>query len=154
VARAEAVPAAARPDPARTIWAAGTRTWRGLAARGFWVRGCSDGLGDAEAPEIDALAGRTMAWWRLTHTRSHAADAIGTYTVDVPLPDDLESRTHFFWTSGTVFLDALNRWPGIKRGWHGSGPGRTARIVRETLGDESRIGIWLDYEQWHQHVNR
>jgi hydroxymethylbilane synthase len=152
VARADAVPDTAVPGDRRLIWASGVRTWQRLAARGFWVHGCADGLGDGERPDIDALAGRTVGWHRLTHAGSRVADAVATYEVDTPLPDDLESRTHFYWTSGTVFLDALSRHPGIGTGWHGCGPGHTSRIVRDALADTSRLSIWLDYEQWHQHV--
>ncbi|ODS58614.1 MAG: hydroxymethylbilane synthase [Acidobacteria bacterium SCN 69-37] len=154
VARAEAVPNGVQPDPSRLVWAAGTRTWRRLAARGVWVHGCSDGLGDGEAPALDTLAGRTVAWHRLTHARSGAADAFATYTVESPLPDDLPSRTHFFWTSGTLFLDALARHPEIRGAWHGFGPGHTSRVVRDTITDGSRLSVWLDYEQWHQHMSR
>jgi hydroxymethylbilane synthase len=153
VARADAVPAGTTTDGTRIVWAAGTRTWRRLAARGIWVHGCSDGLGDMEAPGIDGLAGRSVQWHRLTHTGSRGTDALATYEVDTPLPQDLASRTHFFWTSGTVFLDALERYPAIRQAWHGCGPGRTAQTVIEALGDRSRVSIWLDYEQWHRHVN-
>lgn len=154
VARADAMPDATSPDLSRVIWTPGTRTWRRLAARGFWVHGCADGLGDAESPAVDGLAGRTMTWHRLTHAGSGHADAIATYSVETSLPADLETRTHFFWTSGSVFLEALRRHPGIGRAWHGCGPGYTSRVVRDTLGDPARVSIWLDYDQWHQHVNR
>jgi hydroxymethylbilane synthase len=154
VARADAVPAGVTADASQIVWAAGTRTWRRLAARGIWVHGCSDGLGDGESPAIDDLAGRSVQWHRLTHTGSRGADAIATYEVEMPLPDDLASRTHFFWTSGTVFLDALTRHPAIRGAWHGCGPGRTARTLLDALGDRSRVSIWLDYEQWYRHVNR
>ncbi len=154
VARADAVPDEVEFAPAQVVWAAGSRTWRRLAARGIWVNGCADGLGDAEAPALDQLAGRAVLWRRLSHTASDDQDAVATYTVHVPLPDDLASRTHFYWTSGSLFLEALNRYPGIRSGWHGCGPGRTSRVVQDTLGNDGRISIWLDYDQWHQHVTR
>lgn len=154
VARADAVPVALRPSASQLVWAAGVRTWRRLAARGIWVHGCSDGLGDGESPDIDALADRTVRWRRLTHTRSRAADAFATYEVDTPLPADLAARTHFFWTSGSLMLDALERFPQIARGWHACGPGHTSRVVGDAIGDPARVSIWLDYEQWLQHVNR
>jgi hypothetical protein len=52
-----------------------------------------------------------------------------------------------------VFLEALKRHPAIRQAWHGCGPGRTAQAVIEALDDPSRVSIWLDYEQWHRHVN-
>jgi hydroxymethylbilane synthase len=154
VARAEALPADWTIASDRIVWAAGTRTWQRLAARGIWVHGCADGLGDAEPPAADAIAGRPISWTRLTHVGAAADDAaaVGTYAVDAALPDDLPSRTHFFWTSGQLFRTAVERFPAIRGGWHASGPGRTAQLLRETLGDTARTSIWLEYEQWHQAV--
>ena len=61
-------------------------------------------------------------------------------------------RTHFFWTSGTQFLGAIRRWPEIRERWHGAGPGRTWRTVRDTLGPSARARVWLDVESWQQEV--
>lgn len=152
VARAEAVPSQTNPSDTQLIWAAGTRTWRRLAARHFWVSGCSDSLGDTEAAGIDGLSGRVILWRRLTHTNTGDPTAVPTYAVETPLPDDLGQRTHFFWTSGSVFRAALAQYPDIRRGWHASGPGRTSLAVREGIGDSARVSTWLDYEQWLRHV--
>jgi hydroxymethylbilane synthase len=152
VARADALPAAWTIGPDRFVWAAGSRTWEKLAARGVWVNGCTDGLGDLEAPGVDALAGRAIRWRRLTHTASGDPDALATYEVETPLPDDLGARTHFFWTSGSLFRRALEDCPSIREGWHASGPGRTSRVIRDTLGADARTSVWLEYEQWHEAV--
>lgn len=156
VARAEALPAAWPIGEDQLVWAAGGRTWDRLAARGVWVNGCADGLGDQEAPNVDRLAGRAVEWQRLTHAASGDPRAIATYAVEQDLPSDLDRRTHFFWSSGSVFLDALGRHPAIRGGWHASGPGRTARVMRDALGSdaEARFSIWLDYDQWHHAVTR
>jgi hydroxymethylbilane synthase len=154
VARADALPAAWTVPADRLVWAAGTTTWRRLAARGVWVNGCADGLGDADVPDVNHLAGRAVSWHRLTHQAAAATepDALATYVVEDALPDDLAARTHFFWTSGTQFLDALARWPELRDRWHGSGPGRTWRTLRETLGPAARARVWLDYEHWQEEV--
>ena len=57
VARAEALPDVV--GRRRAIGRLGRRrtTWRQLAARGIWVHGCAEGLGDARRPAVDALAG-------------------------------------------------------------------------------------------------
>jgi hydroxymethylbilane synthase len=154
VARAEALPEHWTVGPDRLVWAAGTTTWRRLAARGVWVHGCADGLGDHERPAADWLAGRAVVWHRLTHRAAAAVEpgALATYVVEEPLPDDLAERTHFFWTSGTLFLEAIGRWPELRERFHGAGPGRTWRTVRETLGPGGRVGVWLDYDHWQQEV--
>jgi hydroxymethylbilane synthase len=153
ISRAEALPHDWRPSGDRIVWAAGSRTWERLARRGVWVNGCADGLGDAEAPGVDTIAGRTMSWLRLTHDASgNDPAALATYSVETPLPEDLASRTHFFWTSGSVLRRALARFPSLASAWHASGPGRTAAALRETLGDTAPTSVWLDYDQWHRHV--
>jgi hydroxymethylbilane synthase len=153
VARAEALPeswpVSANPD--RLVWVAGGTTWRRLAARGIWVNGSAEGLGDDE-PAVRWLAGRPVAWHRLTHAGVDEPGALATYEVDVALPPDLASRTHFFWMSGTAFRRALDKWPSIRNGWHGSGPGRTAQALRDALGTTDRFRVWLDYDEWLQEV--
>jgi hydroxymethylbilane synthase len=152
VARAEALPVDWAVTTDWTVWTAGVRTWQRLAERGIWVNGCADGLGDGEAPGVDALAGRVIHWHRLSHDRTADPEAIATYSVKQSLPGDLSARSHFYWTSGSAFRQALETHPAIRTAWHASGPGRTARIIRDALGGDSRHSIWLDYERWHQHV--
>lgn len=152
VARAEALPSTWTPGDASIIWTAGTRTWERLAARGVWVNGCAEGLGDAEAPNVDALAGRSVSWQRLTHSGTGDPDALATYVVEQDVPEDLADRTHFYWTSGSLFVEAIRRFPAIGKGWHASGPGRTSRVIAETLGPVAHATIWLEYEQWLQSV--
>jgi hydroxymethylbilane synthase len=152
VSRAEALPETwSLPDSA-IVWAAGSTTWRRLARRGVWVNGCADGLGDDESPNVDVLAGRTVSWLTLTHDRASRPDAVATYHVEVPLPDDLPSRSHFYWTSGELFRRAVDRWPSIKDGWHGSGPGRTRQVIAGAIGAADRTGVWLDRESWERDV--
>jgi hydroxymethylbilane synthase len=154
ITRADALPMGTTLDASRVVWTAGTQSWEKLAARGVWVHGCADGLGDGEPPAVNALAGEQIDWLRLTHTGADDERALATYSVDRPLPADLGTREAFFWTSGAVFLDALRRYPQIAGAWHASGPGRTARAIRHALPASSRVSIWLDYDQWHQHVTR
>jgi len=40
------------------------------------------------------------------------------------------------------------------RSQNGDGPGRTARVIHETLGPSPDARIWLDYDQWLQNVIR
>jgi len=84
--------------------------------------------------------------------RSAEVDAIATYAVQTSLPEDLPQRTHFFWTSGMLFRDALARWPEIASRWHASGPGRTSRVIRDALGSEGQFRVWLDYDEWVKEI--
>ena len=150
VSRSEALPTGWFLQPDRIVWTAGGRTWRKLATRGVWVHGCADGLGDSEAPNIDALAGRTIAWTRLTHVDAvrDPAEELGTYSVESSWPSDLADRTHLFWSSGTEFQRALAAFPSLRERVHASGPGRTARAIGDEVGAAGRASVWIDYDEW------
>jgi hydroxymethylbilane synthase len=152
VSRAEALPADWPVTPDRLVWTAGLRTWERLALRGVWVNGSAEGLGDGEGPDVDRLAGRTVSWRRLTHADSGDPSALATYTAEPVFPADLGTRSHFFWMSASAFGRAIAAHPAIRSGWHASGPGRSARVIRDTLGPDAHFSVWLDYDQWHQHV--
>ena len=151
VTRAEALPAGWQLTDHHFVWVAGSQTWQRLAERGVWVHGGNDSLGDAEAPAVDRLAGHAVEWQRLTHRDSDDPSALATYVVERLFPEDLAERTHFFWTSATAFLEALAAHPSIRGGYHASGPGRTARVIRENV-ESGHATVWLDYDQWHQNV--
>ena len=152
VTRTEALPAGWQLTDRHLVWVSGLQTWQRLAQRGVWVHGGNDSLGDAEAPSVNTLAGHAVAWQRLTHQGSGDPEALATYVVERQLPRDLAERTHFFWTSATAFLEALAAHPSIRGGWHSSGPGRTARVIRENV-ESGHATVWLDYDQWHQNVS-
>lgn len=151
VARDEALPAAWTVTPDRVVWAAGTSTWKKLAARGIWVHGSSEGIGLFDASAIDRLAGRAVGWHRLTHAGAGTPDALPTYEADSTLPPDLGERTHFFWRSGSEFRKALDAHPEVRGRWHASGPGHTFDVVRQLAGD-ARVRPALGYEEWLEDI--
>ena len=156
VARAEALPANWDLDESRRVWTAGLETWRRLAERGVWVNGSAEGLGEDEDPRADLLDGRVVRWRKLTHDRAEAEQGLehqATYRLlSNGAPPDLGEYTHFFWTSGSRFLEAASNQPQILGGWHGCGPGNTMKIIRERLGGEDRLDVWLSHEDWLKDV--
>ncbi len=155
IARADALPARWSIDDA-PVWTAGLRTWRRLAERGVWVNGSAEGLGEREDPRADGIAGRTISWIKLTHDRAEAVNGnrqLATYrVVSTGAPRDLSSYSHFYWTSGSQFLDAIERQPEILGGWHACGPGNSWTIIRDRLGSEDRLDIWLSQDEWRRNV--
>ena len=126
-------------------------------------------------PDVSVMAGRMPRWRRLTHAdavrsarcavrgaQSEVDEAIATYAVQTALPEDLPRRTHFFWTSGSLFRDALARWPEIAGRWHASGPGRTSRVIRDALSGlprrsaegakSGKCRVFLDYDEWVKEI--
>ncbi len=156
VARAEALPRDWEIEETRVVWTAGSTTWRQLAERGIWVNGCSEGLGESESPQADLLANRPLRWMKLIHDRIEAEtgmERLATYRLIARSdPPDLSRYTHFFWTSGSRFLEAVERQPALLDRWHACGPGNTWKIVRDRLGGAERLDIWLSHTDWMKDI--
>jgi len=157
IARADALPARWSLDDA-VVWTAGLQTWRRLAERSVWVNGSAEGLGEREDPRADVIAGRTIPWVKLTHDRAAAVNGspqVATYrVVSAGALPDLSGYSHFFWTSGSHFLDAIERQPEILGGWHACGPGNSWTIIRDRLGSDDRLEVWLSQEEWRKDVSQ
>ena len=87
---------------------------------------------------------------KLTHEEaSHRGDkeALGTYRLK-PLREKptLTDETHFYWTSGSQFMEALKHNPHIKKAHHSCGPGHTYDKIREILSGP--VDIFLSPEEW------
>lgn len=162
VARTEAWPETAMGQR-RYVWAAGLKTWQNLAAKGIWVHGCADSLGEQENPSLDILAGKNLHWGKLTHNQplltstSQDRKTFATYELqqDVEIKD-LSKKT-FFWQSGSQFLVALKKYPQLKDKHHACGPGNTYQIICDSLKkennfDSQKIQIFLDQEDWKKNA--
>lgn len=152
VARADAWPEGWRLGPDDLLWSAGLESWRKLAARGIWVNGSSEGLGEQESPRLHEIAGRPLFWTKLSHdegVRSEGFEFLATYELvpKGPVPD-LRGKTHFFWMSGSAFRRALAAYPEIRGAHHSAGLGLTQKVLRELLGPEARIGVALHHSDW------
>lgn len=135
------------------LWAAGFETWKKLAAQGFWVEGCYDGLGDRKDPETQNLLG-DLPWTRLTHD-AHPRLQLGrhlvTYSVELGEPQEIQDEKFFFWRSGSQFLKALKRYPHIEGLWHAVGPGATLQTLQDCLSQEvmqTRVYLFRSEEDW------
>jgi hydroxymethylbilane synthase len=155
VARADALPAHWHPDDGQLVWTAGLSTWRRLAARGVWVAGCDESLGETAAQGARLLFPQITRWLKLTHLEGHRpprGDALGTYALRAvrdPLP--VAGCSHFFWHSGSQLRVYLQRWPGLRDAWHGCGPGNTWQQARELL-PAARLRRFLSAEQFATEV--
>lgn len=154
IARAEALPEGWRPGVDRIVWTAGQRTWRRLAARGVWVNGTAEGLGEREETRLATLAGRSPDWVKLSHDAAGSEGEmplLATYRL-VPDPAapagglvDLADREYFFWMSGSSFQEALAVAPWLREKVHFCGPGNT-REALVAAGIEPHV--FLDHQQW------
>ena len=152
VARAEALPADWSPHQRQCIWTPGLATWRKLAARGIWVNGSDESLGETAAADVRHLFPALHRWVKLSHDAGFdpgRAELLPTYRLErVRAPLEVHNHTHFFWNSGSQFLEYLRAAPGLERAaLHGGGPGNTLRILRATLG-ERRVQAFLSAAQF------
>ncbi|MCS6947248.1 MAG: hypothetical protein NZM12_06505 [Steroidobacteraceae bacterium] len=157
VARAEALPPGTTVDEDTVIWTAGLATWRKLAARGYWVVGSDDSLGDPGAAGVRAWFPAATDWVKLTHTKGHPqphARCIATYR-SVPRLDSvaIHRYSHFYWHSGSQLREQLRVYPGLAQAWHGCGPGNTYAIARGLL-DERHVKPFLSATQFYGELLR
>ena len=160
VARAQAFPDSwLGPCREACVWTAGLETWKKLAARGVWVSGTAESLGERENPKLQNLA-PGLKWHKLTHADGEEpsrdeAKKIATYrlvlreTGNFP---DLREKTHFYWMSGSAFRLAAQVFPkAIAKGRHFCGPGHTSEIIQRELqrmGARFPVKIELDHSTW------
>ncbi len=151
VARSEALPANSSLGDDTLVWTAGLATWRKLAARGVWVTGSDDSLGETGALAIRHIYPQVSRWIKLSHEQGHDcehAEFQPTYQLRRRRPPDaIHGHTHFFWRSGSQLLEYLREFPGLAQAWHGSGPGNTLTIARQHL-DRLRLQPFLSAEQF------
>jgi hydroxymethylbilane synthase len=149
VAKADALPPEWRIPATQLVWSSGLQTWRKLAARGVWVNGSAEGLGESEAPNITTLHGAPVEWLKLTHDGSETESGMKTLpTYHLQARDvtpTLQGREYFFWTSGSSFRQALQPYPWLRERTHFCGPGATQQAL-EAAGITPHIS--LDHEQW------
>jgi hydroxymethylbilane synthase len=155
VARADALPNDYVPPPGQIVWTAGIDTWRKLAARGVWVHGSDDGLGEGAARDCAALFPHVSRSIKLSHTDgfdSEHSERIATYRVTRTPPEQtIRDQTHFYWRSGSRFLEALRAVPRLREAWHGCGLGNSLRTIRSHIGPE-RVRAFLSAEQFRREV--
>jgi hydroxymethylbilane synthase len=157
VARSEAWPDGYSVRPGQVIWSAGIDTWRRLAARGIWVHGSDESLGEGGAQALRTLFPRVQRWVKFSHSQGYDSphsERVSTYRLERCAPlADLTGRTHFFWRSGTQFYDYLRANPEIRGAWHGCGPGNTFSMIRAAIGKD-RVRAFLSADVFRQEVEQ
>jgi hydroxymethylbilane synthase len=153
VAKSEALPAEWNVPPTQLVWASGWQTWRKLAARGVWIHGSAESLGEQEAPQVETLYGAPIQWVKLTHNLSTAPGemkTLATYQLQAReeepvLRPGFAEAAYYFWTSGSAFQRALALHPWLRERTHFCGPGATQQAL-QAAGISPHI--FLDHEQW------
>lgn len=154
VARAEAFPKEWEGQEFAAVWTSGLKSWRALAARGIWVNGCAESMGEQEDPRVTTICGGQVEWVKLTHEGGYddgRVAVLGTYRLSpAEAPPSLAGKTHFYWMSGSSFQRAQELYPEVmEKGYHGCGPGNTYRILKDLVPPE-RLRLFLNYDDWYR----
>ena len=151
VSKWRALPEDIAIDGDQTVWTSGLRTWRKLAARGIWVTGSTESLGESENPRLECIKG-PLQWLKLTHEAAldygnDSNPAMATYRLTkASIPSDLNQKKYFYWTSYSSFKAALAEYPEIRDRHHSCGPGNTAVLIEKEL--KVKPVIYASYKEW------
>lgn len=151
VARAEALPSD-WPTQNQLIWTAGLETWRRLSARGVFVHGSFEGLGETaiDLPFWEARnAPRTLSWTKLTHqgADSDFHPITATYRLHIETPQKIHPDGFYFWRSLSQFLTVQARHPEIREALHACGPGNTYKGLQKHISRD-RLWAFFNEEDW------
>jgi len=155
IAKADALPEKVDVPRSVPVWTAGVESWLKLAARGVWVNGCSDRLGEAEGLGVELLLDKPKQWLKLTHDKSPKSswmETLPTYSLEnLELESlDFQGKTHVYWSSGSAFESAVSRNPDIvSRFTHGCGPGHTFDALARKI-PRHKIIVALSFEEFRQ----
>lgn len=147
-------------DKVENLWAAGTKTMKQLAKRGFWVNGTSDSLGHEELEILRnskciQVMNKKSPLKVLTHRDSTSAhgEVVGCYDrvlneMSSEYIAKLKSTEVFFWTSFNQYLEFVKAVPEIKDKFHCTGLGKTKnKFEKENIKAKVFIGI-EDFKNW------
>lgn len=145
----------------KRIWAAGSKTWLKLAARGLWVEGCADGLGLASL--ADTWASRLVNINKnnttiLTHQtaaiqwKEKGWHALGTYHIDSNISvnaaeaEQLQSADFLFWSSANQYQQ-FKHW--VKPGaLHACASGETFNQIKSSGVQPILFPTIESFQQW------
>lgn len=159
ISKAEAVPVSKLFDEREElVWVSGLRTWERLAARGVWVNGSSESLGEHESLRLGVLDTHPRRWGKWTHQEGPAflnGVNVSTYVLEPKpqVPVFSESDQHFYWMSGSSFNEALKHYPWLLHKEHWCGPGNTYEAIRARLaaeGGRGAVHVAFNLDQWQK----
>ena len=154
ISRSSALPIEAQIHSTNIVWTSGIKTWKSLAARGIWVNGTSDGLGENVDPDIGDLT--INPWIKLTHKlapKTKIKEAVHTYLLkELPIDDRIVDKKFFYWMSSSAFNYVLSQYPEIINQYHACGPGNTYETIKKVLKDPKRLEVVLTYDVWKNNL--
>jgi hydroxymethylbilane synthase len=147
-----ALPEFFSPNEKQVLWTSGLKTWQKLAAKGIWINGTSESLGESEPARIELLNREKIVWTKLTHEEGQENPIMKTLATYRLKPSsakvELSQKTHFYWSSGSNFDFCYAQSPDMKNAWHFCGPGHTFNHIKTCLGSDEKLRACLNVEDW------
>lgn len=150
----------------RSLWAAGTKTMKDLAALGHWVNGSADSMGDEEVETLRASKAASL----MVDTKAQlivlsndeakstltTAEVVACYKREINknLSEEFKAeilKTEvFYWTSYFQYQAYLYYFPEIKNRMHACGIGKTFDLFRANNIDVFPMADSSEFKSWTQ----
>ncbi len=153
----------------RSLWSAGTKTMRDLAALGFWVNGSADSLGDEEisllmdSRALGIMIGEDNDKNTLISVLSNdqatstlSEDVIACYSREInkdfsdSFKKEILSCEVFYWTSFFQYKTFTEYFPEIKNRIHACGLGKTYQQFENANINCLPMGSMDEFKMWTQ----
>ncbi|MBC7430383.1 MAG: hydroxymethylbilane synthase [Bacteriovorax sp.] len=150
----------------KTLWAAGTKTMKDLAALGYWVNATADAIGDDEiknlrsscamALMIDTKAPIIVLSNDEAKSTLKDAEVIACYkreispTVSDEFKVDIKTTEVFYWTSFFQYNAYLYHFPEIKNKIHACGVGKTYDLFKSNNIEVYPMADASEFKSWTQ----
>lgn len=146
----------------KSLWAAGTKTMRDLAALGFWVNATADSLGDDEMKNIRqskaiALMVDTSAALSVLsndEATSSLGKVVACYTREIAekteqaFDQKINTTDVFYWTSYFQYKAYVEKFPGIINKVHLCGLGKTYKQFQEKNINVFPMASMDEFKKW------
>lgn len=147
-----------------SLWTAGTKTSKDLAARGFWINGSADSLGDDEIINLrDSRAVALMVDTKAPLSVLSNDEANSTLGIIVPtysreiktnldknFEDKINSTNVFYWTSFFQYKTYMKRFPQISDRIHVCGLGKTFQQFNQNNITILPMASMVEFKNWVQ----
>ncbi|MCP4912023.1 MAG: hydroxymethylbilane synthase [Oligoflexia bacterium] len=147
-----------------SLWTAGAKTMRKLAAAGQWVNGTSDSLGstvidlylESKLVQLfEKLRGGKKELTILSHKDSkskssvYPSETIHTYDFEITeSQEDIENCPIFYWTSYRQYQAYVSKFPAISSAIHCCGIGKTYELFKESNIEVFPFYSVKTFDQW------
>lgn len=149
----------------KSLWAAGTKTMRDLAAKGFWVNACSDSFGEEEISSLRSskavalMVDTTGPLSVLSNDQatSNLGEVIPCYTrvisdqKDKNFEDRINTTDVFYWTSFFQYQTYIEKFPLIKNRVHVCGLGKTYKHFSQNNITVFPMASMAEFSKWVNH---